>query len=166
MHISDERILRILDLAAARLDREDDPVASLAVFNALRRANEAVKAAETRARAAEERSQELVSRRVDLLAAVDARVEAADARVRTVEEQITEERTIGAALREELARERRTVEALESHAADMIQAAEIRARQAEERLEQIRSILRKVLTAEEATRDEKGSPPGLLHWRQ
>jgi hypothetical protein len=147
-------------LPSAAFDDPEDPVTSPAVFEALRRANEAVKAAEARARAAEQRSDDLVQRTVQLLATVEARIAAADARIRTAEEQIAEERRIAAALREELAGERRVVEAMEHHAADLVAAAEERARDSDGRLRSLCDHLRRALSTHETPPpDALVSPP-------
>jgi hypothetical protein len=143
-------------------DDPDDPVTSPAVFEALRRANEAVKVAEARARAAEQRADDLVQRTVQLLATVEARVAAADARIRAAEEQIAAERRVAAALRDELSGERRVVEAMEHHAADLIAAAEERARDSDDRLRSLCDVLHAALASQE-TRTPHAQGPSSMH---
>jgi hypothetical protein len=149
-------------LPSAVCDDPDDPVTSPAVFEALRRANEAVRAAEARARAAEQRADDLVQRTVRLLATVEARIAAADARVGAADKQIAEERRIAAALRDELAAERRVIEAMEHHAADLIAAAEERARDSDDRLRTLCDALRAALASQE-TRPPHAQGPSSMH---
>jgi hypothetical protein len=103
-----------------------------------------------------------VQRTVQLLATVEARIAAADARIHTAEEQIADERRIAAALRDELAGERRTIEAMEQHAADLIAAAEERARDSDDRLRALCDVLRAALASQE-TRTPHAQGPSSMH---